>query len=253
MYPIAFHIGAWVVYWYSVMLVLACVTGELLLIWFARRVGIALDMALLCIIFLFLGGGGGARLGGLIRDSLLFKGLAVNPLTHKGLVSYGALVGVLGAGWAYARVARLSLWKLLDLAAPAVALGFGITRIGCFLSGCCFGLPTSLPWGVVFPPSSPAGMTFGRMPLHPVQLYSSLGNLVLFGALLALRRRQRFDGFLFLSWAALYAALRFVLELFRADPRVVLGLTAAQLANLVIGPAALALLWVKSRKRRAGN
>lgn len=246
MYPVAFHIGSQVVYWYGVMIVLACVTGELLLLWFTWREGIALDTALLWIIFLLVGGGAGARLGGLIRDSLVSPPI-VNPLAHKGLVSYGAFVGIVVTGWVCVLVTRLSLWKLLDLVIPSVALGFAITRIGCFLSGCCYGRPTNLPWGVTFPPFSPAGLAFGQTPLHPAQLYSSLGNLVLFVALLALRRRQRFDGFLFLSWAALYAVLRFVLEIFRADPRVALGLTMAQLANLVIAPLALALLWVRGR------
>jgi phosphatidylglycerol:prolipoprotein diacylglycerol transferase len=92
-------------------------------------------------------------------------------------------------------------------------------------------------------------MAFGPIPLHPAQLYASAGNLALFVALLASRKRRRFEGFLFLSWAALYALLRFVLECFRADPRVALGLTPAQLANLVIGPAALALLWARGRKK----
>ncbi len=252
MYPVAFHIGSHVVYWYGVMIVLACVAGELLLLWFAWREGIAWDMALLWTILLLVGGRAGAHLGGLVRDSLL-GGSIVNPLAHKGQVSYGVFVGIVAAGWICARLMRLSLWKLLDLAAPSVALGFAITRIGCFLTGCCYGRPTNLPWGVVFPPFSPAWLAFGDTPVHPVQLYSSLGNLVLFAALLALRRRQRFDGFLFLSWAALYAVLRFVLEMFRADPRVALGLTAAQLANLVIAPLALALLWVKGRGRGAEN
>jgi phosphatidylglycerol:prolipoprotein diacylglycerol transferase len=252
MYPVAFHIGSLVVYWYGVTLVLAYVAGELLVLWLARREGMDLDRVLLWMVFLLLGGIVGARLAGLMRDSLA-RGLIASPLAREGFVSYGAPVGVLVAGWVYARVARLSLWKLLDLAAPSVALGFAITRIGCFLNGCCYGRPTNLPWGVSFPASSPAGLAFANTPLHPAQIYASLGNLVLFGGLLALRRRRRFEGFLFLWWVVLYAVLRFVLEFARADPRVALGLTAAQLANLVMGPIALALLWARGRRKRMEN
>jgi phosphatidylglycerol:prolipoprotein diacylglycerol transferase len=252
MYPVAFHIGSLVVYWYGVALVLAYVAGELLVLWLARREGMDLDRVLLWMVFLLLGGIVGARLAGLVRDSLA-RGLIASPLAREGFVSYGAPAGVLVAGWVYARVVRLSLWKLLDLAAPSVALGFAITRIGCFLNGCCYGRPTNLPWGVSFPASSPAGLAFGDTPLHPAQIYASLGNLVLFGGLLALRRRRRFEGSLFLWWVVLYAVLRFVLEFARADPRVALGLTAAQLANLVMGPVALALLWVMGRRKRAEN
>jgi phosphatidylglycerol:prolipoprotein diacylglycerol transferase len=94
-------------------------------------------------------------------------------------------------------------------------------------------------------------MAFGETPVHPTQLYASLGNLALFIVLLILRRRKRFDGFLFLSFIAMYVGLRFVLEVFRADPKLALGLTAGQLANLVIGPLAVVLLWVKGRRRQA--
>lgn len=252
MYPVAFHIDSLVVYWYGVMLMLAYVAGELLVLWLARREGMELDRVLLWMVFLLLGGIVGARLAGLARDSLT-GGQIASPLAREGFVSYGAPVGVLVAGWVYARVARLSLWKLLDLAAPSVALGFAITRIGCFLNGCCYGRPTNLPWGVTFPAISPAGLAFANTPLHPAQIYASLGNLVLFGGLLALRRQRRFEGFLFLWWVVLYAVLRFVLEFARADPRVALGLTAAQLANLVMGPVALALLWARGRRKRVEN
>lgn len=251
MHPVAFRIGSHIVYWYGVLVMLACVAGELLLLWRAKREGVAFDMALLWIILLLLGGGGGAWLAGVIRG-VLSGGTINSPAVRSGMVSYGAPVGVLLVGLLYARVAGLSLWKQLDLVVPSIALGFAITRVGCFLSGCCYGNPTTLPWGVVFPSFSPAGMAFGRTPLHPVQLYSSLGNWALFVGLLALQRRQRFEGFLCLSWVALYAGLRFVLELFRAEPRMALGLTAAQWVNLVIGPLALVLLLIKGRGARAG-
>ena len=252
MYPVAFRIGSLVVYWYGVMLVLAYLAGELLVLWLARREQVELDRVLFWMVSLLLGGIVGARLAGLVRDSLT-GGQIASPLVREGFVSYGAPVGVLVAGWVYARVARLSLWRLLDLAAPSVALGFAITRIGCFLNGCCYGRPTGLPWGVRFPASSPAGLAFGDTPLHPAQIYASLGNLALLGVLLALHRRRRFEGFTFLWWVVLYAVLRFLLEFARAGPRVALGLTTAQLANLVIGPAALAVLWAKGRSKRVEN
>lgn len=250
MHPVAFEIAGHVFYWYGVLIVVSLVLGELLLVWSAHRRGIPLDVTLLFILFLLLGGGVGARLGSLIRNALSGPASA-NPLAHKGQFAHGAFVGIALAGLLCARATRVSLWKLLDLAAPSIALGFAVTRIGCFLSGCCYGRPTDLPWGVIFPPFSPPWMAFGETTVHPTQLYASLGNLALFVVLLLLRRRERFDGFLFLGFIALYVGLRFILEVFRADPQLALGLTAGQLSNLVIGPLALVLLWVKRKRTPA--
>jgi len=249
-HPIAFEIFGHVFYWYGVLIMIGSVIGELLLVWFAWRDGIPLDVALTWILLLLLGGGAGAWLGGLARGALAGHASA-GSLGHQGQFAHTAFVGIAIAAFVGTRLTGLSLWKLLDLAAPSVALGFAIARIGCFMSGCCYGRPTDLPWGVTFPPFSPPWMAFGETPVHPTQLYASLGNLMLFVALLVLRRRERFDGFLFLSFIPMYVVLRFVLEVFRADPELALGLTAGQLANLVIGPLALLALWVKGRRQRA--
>jgi phosphatidylglycerol:prolipoprotein diacylglycerol transferase len=103
-----------------------------------------------------------------------------------------------------------------------VVLGLGLTRIGCFLAGCCHGARTDLPWGVRFPAGSPASRVFGDMaspspPVHPTQLYESALGFGLLALALWLLPRRRFSGQVFLLVTGLYAVARFFLEFIRAD------------------------------------
>jgi phosphatidylglycerol:prolipoprotein diacylglycerol transferase len=110
---------------------------------------------------------------------------------------------------------KLEVWRIADIVAPSIMLGLGIARIGCFLNGCCFGLPTSCPLGVIFPPDSPAGYFFPNTPLFPIQLAASLKGFLIFGVLLVIERWKRFNGFTFWSMLALYSVGRFVIDFFR--------------------------------------
>lgn len=112
-----------------------------------------------------------------------------------------------------------------NLFAPAIALGLAIGRIGCFCAGCCYGVPTSLPWGVTF------GDGIAR---HPTQLYESAFALALFIFLLASRRKFAEPGRLFGIFMIAYFAFRFLIEFLRAGDIAVLGLTWAQIASLGI-------------------
>src|SRR5262249_21325337 len=100
-------------------------------------------------------------------------------------------------------------------AAPSMALGIGIGRIGCFLNGCCFGLPAKVPWAIKFPPGSYSNFVFPSQPLHPSQLYLAAAGIGLFFVLLALDRKSHFDGWLFWSYIAFDASLRFLIDFTR--------------------------------------
>jgi phosphatidylglycerol:prolipoprotein diacylglycerol transferase len=177
-----------------------------------------------------------------------------------GLVFYGGGIGAAVVAALFARRERWSFWRVGDVFAPALALGHALGRLGCFAAGCCFGKAAAVPWAVSFPAGSVA---FDEMlsqgaiapgaaltsPLHPTQLYEAAGELLIFGLLLALRPRVRDRaGALFLAYVALYAPLRFVVEVFRGDaarlyvvplttPRLAawLGLPAAEPALLSLG------------------
>ncbi|MFN7019408.1 MAG: prolipoprotein diacylglyceryl transferase [Fimbriimonadales bacterium] len=102
----------------------------------------------------------------------------------------------------------IPLWQLGDLAAPSLALGYAIARIGCFAAGCCYGVPTALPWGVRFPGHDHA--------VHPTQLYATAMNLLLFAILSFWASRRQFEGQLFAGFLILHGFYRFINEFFRA-------------------------------------
>jgi phosphatidylglycerol---prolipoprotein diacylglyceryl transferase len=132
-----------------------------------------------------------------------------------GLTMYGGAIPATILGMWYLRRAGVDMWKAADAIAPSMAIGLGFTRIGCFLSGCCFGTPTDLPWGCVFPAGSHAASVFPGVAIHPAQLYASFGGFAIGAFLLYLDRRRLPTGTLFLLFLALYSVLRTLLDLVR--------------------------------------
>ncbi|GJM45281.1 MAG: prolipoprotein diacylglyceryl transferase [Gemmatimonadota bacterium] len=132
-----------------------------------------------------------------------------------GLTMYGGAIPATILGMWYLRRAGVDAWRAADAIAPSMALGLGFTRIGCFLSGCCFGKPTDLPWGCVFPAGSHAASVFPGQALHPAQLYASLAGFAICAFLLWIDRRDLRRGALFLMFLALYSVARTLLDLVR--------------------------------------
>jgi len=174
-----------------------------------------------------------------------------------GLMLYGGYILAIAGSIAYVRRTGLRLWKVADAAAPAMALGIGIGRLGCFLNGCCFGLPTNLPWGVKFPAGSYASYTFPGQPIHPAQLYLALAGLALFAVLLRLDRAPHFDGWLFWTAVAVDAVLRFGIDFTRYyDQTSFLGkvgdlsFNINQILSAFLFVASLVMLRILSRRSR---
>jgi len=136
-----------------------------------------------------------------------------------GGVFYGGLIaGVLFAVW-YIRLHHLPFWKVVDIYSPAIALGLGVGRIGCFAAGCCYGKPTTSAWGVVFtdPLSHEVtGVPLG-IPLYPTQPIMSLTSLSISAILMWRYSRKSRDGEIFVLYLALYAVARFFIEFLRGD------------------------------------
>jgi phosphatidylglycerol:prolipoprotein diacylglycerol transferase len=133
---------------------------------------------------------------------------------------YGGFIGgLVAAAIFFARHPTVSFWRAADVAAPAIALGQAIGRIGCFMAGDDYGRSTSVPWSVTF--TNPDAATIGGaplgVPLHPVQLYESVFCFALFGVLIWFGRRRHRDGDIIVAYTALYAIGRFFLEYFRGD------------------------------------
>jgi phosphatidylglycerol:prolipoprotein diacylglycerol transferase len=142
--------------------------------------------------------------------------------------------------------AKVGAVRVLDLAAPAAAVGYGIGRIGCFLSGDgCYGIPTSLPWGMAFP----NGIEPTFVPVHPTPLYE-LGAGLLIGAWLWWRGgKPHGTGAIVGQYLVLSGIARFLVEFIRRNPKVLFGLSNAQLASLGSVVAGVALIvWAARRK-----
>jgi phosphatidylglycerol:prolipoprotein diacylglycerol transferase len=135
---------------------------------------------------------------------------------------------------------------------PALALGYAIGRLGCFLNGCCYGAPTDLPWAFRFHDPPVTGPL--TAPSHPTQIYASLINLGIFAALWAMAMRKTRPGQVFFAYLALYSIYRFGIEFLRKGytAKVWLGgLTQAQIGSLVLLVLAVALYAWASRAKSA--
>jgi phosphatidylglycerol:prolipoprotein diacylglycerol transferase len=136
---------------------------------------------------------------------------------QAGGVFYGGLIAALIAAVVYMRRHHLPALPTADVFAPGIALGHGIGRLGCFAAGCCWGLPTRLPWGVTF--TNPLSQQLVGVPLgiklHPTQLYESIAEFLIFGVLYWRIRRQHAPGAIISLYLILYSTVRFLVEFVR--------------------------------------
>jgi len=230
MLPTLLKFGWFEVHSYGLMVALGFLAGIAVTLYYAGKEGIApqdvLDLAILTIISSIVG----ARLFYVLGQFDYYRSnpLEILMVQNGGLVFLGGLLLTLVTVAYYARRKRLPLLKLCDAIAPGAALGYAIGRIGCFLNGCCFGLPAKLPWAVVFPKSSLAGAYCPDLPLHPTQLYSSLAMLLACLALVWVYRKKAFDGQMLFLGLIFYSVYRFLVEFFRYSPIHWLSLTPSQ-------------------------
>lgn len=181
-----------------------------------------------------------------------------------GLTYYGGFIGATAAAVFLLRRDRFPFWKAADMAGFAIPMGLAFGRMGCLLAGCCFGAPTSLPWGMSFPPRSPASEEQAKThliesirmwsePVHPTQIYESAASLAIAAfCLFYVLPRKRYDGQVFAASLALYAFARIVIEILRRDARGgLIGLSTSQLIGLGLIAAAVAIHRMRAPKPSA--
>jgi phosphatidylglycerol:prolipoprotein diacylglycerol transferase len=184
--------------------------------------------------------------------------LDVFALWQGGATFYGGFILAMAASYWWVQRNGISFLTIADVMAPSIALGLVFTRIGCFLSGCCYGKPTDGPLGLVFPPDSPAGSAavalaqqLGRdtVALHPAQVYSSLKGLVIFAILMLLQPKLVKRGSTFGLLLVLYGIGRFVIDFVRIyedNARILLGLSFNQVISVVLVAIGIYLLTRRS-------
>jgi phosphatidylglycerol:prolipoprotein diacylglycerol transferase len=262
MHPILVHLGKLQLRSYGFMLALSFLIGIWLAGRRAKQAGIdaqkILDLSVIIII--------AAVVGSRLLYVVFHLDQYSNPLDmfalwQGGATFYGGFILAVAASYFWIQKNNLSFLKIADIMSPSIALGLVFTRIGCFLSGCCYGKPTHMPWGVVFPPDSPAGtaamataqqLGVDHVALHPTQIYSSIKGLVIFTALMLLQPRlKQKQGATFGLLMVLYGIGRFTIDFFRyyeTNARVLFGLSFNQVISVALIGLGLFLLLRKERK-----
>jgi len=261
MHPILFKIGRFEVHSYGLLLAISFLIGIFWSVKRGERKGInrndIMDLSIMVVISSIVG----ARLLYVLTHLQEFKGRWIdtfNPFQSSGeigiagLTMLGGVVLSIIAVTIFCRIRKVSILKLGDVMAPAIALGIAITRIGCFLNGCCFGKQCDLPWAMVFPLTSPAGSTLQGVAIHPTQLYSSLYGLIILVTILVLEKRVRFDGFFLSLFFMMYGTFRFLVDFVRYyEPSVKFSFigvwfTINQLISFLMFLAGLAIFLILS-------
>jgi phosphatidylglycerol:prolipoprotein diacylglycerol transferase len=233
---------------FGLMLWLAIVVAAILLDRSFRRSKVEAD-AMSIVVITAVAGVVGAKLWHVIDTPMEFRQMGWQVLWDTGgLAWFGGLtfglIALILQGW-WTKIGAL---RILDLTAPAAAMGYGVGRIGCLLSGDgCYGIPTQLPWGMAFPNGIEPTMPGVRV--HPTPLYEFLFALVLALWLWKRGEKARPVGALLGEYLLLSGIARFLVEFLRRNPKVFLHLSNAQLASLASVLAGGILILLASRRK----
>jgi phosphatidylglycerol:prolipoprotein diacylglycerol transferase len=163
----------------------------------------------------------------------------------SGLTIYGAILGAILGIWIYSKFSKFRFGYFADLVAPGVLLAQAVGRVGCTLNGCCYGLPTSLPWGVVY--TNPQSYAPLGVAVHPVPFYEIIYLLIIFGVVFSLRGRLKPEGSLFLVYISFYSLWRIGIDFLREGTPFLFGLHQAQVIGIIVLLIAVPILALKTR------
>ncbi len=257
MKPVLFYIGSFPLRSYGLMVAAAFVLGLFLTRRRARAQGLDPDMIIDMVFFVILASIAGARLTYVVAHWGTYATDIARAFKvwDGGLTLYGGVTVGVVTGFLFFKRRGVDPWFGVDLAAPALALGIGVGRLGCFLNGCCFGRACGLPWAVTFPAGSGAGDMFPGIAIHPTQIYESLAAFAVMAVLLIADRKKPFDGFLLTLLLILLATYRLFVDPLRYYPSIsmltqngILSLTRNQLFGFVVILVSAGLMFYLSRR-----
>lgn len=268
MYPELFKIGPLTVYSYGLMLGIAFIVASYLLSLELKRKNLnpnlASNITMLAIIFGIIG----AKLFHLVENWEYFLRAPFEMMfSAAGLTFYGGFILATVIIIYYLKRKKVKVLKVTDAAAPGLMLGYGIARIGCHLSGDGdYGIPTNLPWAMsyekgTYPPSvafrdfpeivekyGVNGVVPDNIPVHPAPLYETLAAVILFLILWKLRKKIQPDGKLFMIYLIFSGSERMLVEFIRINPRILFGLSEAQLISILLIMIGIAGIFILNRK-----
>lgn len=217
MYPVVFETGSVALYSYGLMIAAGIIAGMWYLVVVGRKeVGLSFDQANTLFLLIFLAALFGGKLFLFFEDPSRYMADTSQLLSGRGFVFYGSFLLAIPTMWWFFKRHNLPVYQMLDIMAVTTCLVHMFGRLGCFLAGCCYGVPTDLWIGIAF--TDPVCYAEPlNTPLVPTQLFEAFYILAVMLFLLVLKKRRRFYGQMFLSYLFLYGIGRFVLEYFRAD------------------------------------
>lgn len=226
MFPVLFRIGSFYLPTYGVLIAIAFLTGLAVTNRLARPTGLPAEKVTNLAVYCAIAGIAGAKLfmflfdiGDYIRDPGQIFSMAT--LQAAGVFHGGFIVALIFA-YLYLERQKLPVFRTMDAFAPGIAIGQAIGRLGCFAAGCCWGKVCYLPWGVHFRSDFASPVPLDK-PLHPVQLYESAADLLIFGFLYYRFGRPHRSGQVIGLYLVLYSIARFVIEFFREHEQPLVG------------------------------
>jgi len=246
--PILFEFFGIPVYGYGFMVALAFIVGYAISLKHVNKANMTRELFADFTLWMAVSGVVGARL---LYVALNWSEYADNLLTifdlrAGGLAFHGGAIAAIIVGVWFVRKHRLSVGQIADAVTPAFALGIAIVRLGCLLNGCCYGLPSELPW--CFDCSY-----WHDGARHPTQIYESLAMFGVFWYLSKRRQHNQFPGYLLIIFSIQYSAVRFIVEFFRDVREFSAVLSMAQTASLIIAVLGFVSLIIGQRIHRSSQ
>jgi len=237
-HPVLLDLGFLKIYSWGFMVAIAFIVATILTAKEAKRKNISPEKIYSLVTYIIIGAIIGSRIAYLLFNFNNFTTFwDIFKFWEGGLSFHGGFIGGVLFGFFYIKKNNLKFWEITDICAPSIPLAQAIGRIGCFLRGCCYGIETTLPWGI---------QHLGQI-RHPTQLYSGLVLLGIFIFLSKQKYKKNFNGALFLTYIIIYSMFRFFIEFIRVEPRVLFGLTGAQITSIILSAISL-FLFLKFRK-----
>jgi phosphatidylglycerol---prolipoprotein diacylglyceryl transferase len=236
LYPVLFTVGGLTIHAYGVMAVVAMIAAGLVVQRLSERLSIDPGASMEVTVAAIVGGLAGARLYWIAEHWHEVRGDLLHAVSGgAGFTWYGGLLGGLAAVLVAARMRRLPIGTVANVMAPAVALGYAVARIGCFLAGDgTYGRPSDLPWAMAFP----RGVVPTTVRVQPTALYETLAMIAVFLVLYRMARRPQPGWCVFAWFLVLSGVERFAVEFLRVNSTWLLGLTPPQwfaISGVLIG------------------
>lgn len=219
MYPILIQIGSLKLYTYGLFVALGFLLAMHISKNNAKSYGMPAEPISDLFFIILLSALVGARLLYVLinLDTYKLNPIGIFQVWNGGLVFFGGFVAAVLASLVYMKKKQLDVWQAADVISPGIAAGHAVGRIGCLFAGCCYGKTCDLPFAITF--IHPESLAPLDVHLYPTQVFSIISNLVIFGILVMIQKRKRFNGMVFLVYVMIYSLFRAIIEFFRGDFR----------------------------------